>query len=180
MTGTGRSERPRSEQGVHRMENHQYSASYVGRVQDRAAREFLTATGLPVASVLFTADEADGPDLGGAVDREVVRIGYDVEGEGSYYVDAETGAVLYVEAYASTEFHVSASPQGFAECLEVFERKTSETAADADPDELEEITNSLRSAIEEIDPSTLREDPGFWHSLLFDVANGDYRADEEE
>lgn len=162
------------------MENHQYSDSHVGQVQDRAAREFLTTVGLPVASVLFTADEASGPDLDGAMDREAVRIGYDVEGEGSYYVECGTGAVLHVEEYTFTEFHVSASVQSFAECLEVFERRTSETAADADSDELEKIAESLRRALAEIDPSTLREDPGFWHSLLFDVAIGDYRADEEE
>lgn len=49
---------------------------------------------------------------------------------------------------------------------------------DADPDGMEKIAESLRRALAEIDPSTLREDPGFWHSLLFDVAIGDYRADE--
>ncbi|WP_405537717.1 hypothetical protein OG787_33580 [Streptomyces sp. NBC_00075] len=51
---------------------------------------------------------------------------------------------------------------------------------DADPDGMEKIAESLRRALAEIDPSTLREDPGFWHSLLFDVAIGDYRADEGE
>lgn len=56
----------------------------------------------PVASALFTADEASGPDLDGAVDRKVVRIGYDVEGEGSCCVECETGAVLHVEEYVFT------------------------------------------------------------------------------
>ena len=162
------------------MENHRYAVLYVERVRDRAAREFLTTVGLPSASLLFTADEAAarGREQGHPADREVVRLGYDVEGEGSYYVDCATSAVLYVEAHAFTAFHVSGSPRTFAECLAVFERKTSQAPVDAEREGWEDIAGSLRQSLAEIDPSTLRDDPGFWHSLLFDVAIGDY-GDEE-
>jgi hypothetical protein len=162
------------------MENHRYAVSYVERVEDRAAREFLTTVGLPASVILFTADEteAGGPEGGGAADREAIRIGYGVEGEGSYYVDCATGAVLYIEEHAYSEFHVSDSPQSFARCLEAFERATSGTTIDTAPEEWTEIAESLERTIAEIDPSALREDPGFWHSLLFDVSSGDY-VDEE-
>lgn len=162
------------------MENHRYAVLYVERVRDRAAREFLTTVGLPSASLLFTADEAAarGREQGHPADREVVRLGYDMEGEGAYFVECATGAVLYVEAYAFTAFHVSNSPRTFAECLEEVERKTSEAPFDAEPEDWEDIAESLRRSLAEIDPSTLRDDPGFWHSLLFDVAIGDY-SDEQ-
>jgi hypothetical protein len=86
------------------------SAEYV---RNPAVREFLVLDGLPSASGLFTAAEfkASEPErIGG---RDVVRIGHDGAGEGSYYVVCATGAVLYVEEYTYTEFHVSDSPQGF-------------------------------------------------------------------
>ncbi|MFF4588043.1 SUKH-4 family immunity protein [Streptomyces sp. NPDC001388] len=144
-------------------------------VRKAIAREFLVSGGLlSSASALFTAAESEVSEPERIGGRDVVRIGDDGEGDGRYFVDCATGAVLYVEAYASTEFHVSDSPQSFVRCLEEFERATSGASGDADPDEWTEIAESLERAIMAIDPSALREDPGFWHSLLFDVANGDY------
>ncbi|WP_330348708.1 SUKH-4 family immunity protein [Streptomyces sp. NBC_00582] len=145
------------------------------RVRQAAAREFLVTGGLPSsASGLFTAAESEGSEPERIGGRDVVRIGNDGEGDGGYFVDCATGAVLYVAAYAFTEFHVSESPQSFVRCLEEFERATSGAPRDADPDEWTRIAESLERTIAATDPSALREDPGFWHSLLFDVASGDY------
>lgn len=161
------------------MENHRYAVPRVERVRDRAAVEFLTTVGLPTVAPLFTPDEAAACDQekGRPTDREVVRLGHAPEAEGYYCMDCATGAVLYIEAYAYATFHVSGSPQAFAKCLEVFERTTSEAPADAEPEAWEDIAESLRRSLEEIDPSTLCDDPGFWHSLLFDVSIGDYSND---
>ncbi|MGW2890219.1 SUKH-4 family immunity protein [Streptomyces griseoruber] len=63
---------------------------------------------------------------------------------------------------------MSDSPQSFVRCLKEFERAASGASGDAEPDEWTEIAESLKLAIMAIDPSALHEDPGFWHSLLFD------------
>lgn len=43
---------------------------------------------------------------------------------------------------------------------------------------LEELADLLGRSLGEIDPSALDDDPGFWRSILFDVAIGDYVDDE--
>ncbi|GAA4588258.1 hypothetical protein GCM10023194_39430 [Planotetraspora phitsanulokensis] len=60
-----------------------------------------------------------------------------------------------------------------------FQTEISGIAAGADPDAFEELADSLSMAIERIDPSALLDDSGFWRSLLFDVAIGDYCGDEK-
>ncbi|GAA3807083.1 SUKH-4 family immunity protein [Streptomyces phyllanthi] len=71
---------------------------------------------------------------------------------------------------------MSNSPRDFAACLDVLDRGISEAPKEPnpEPEDWEEVAASLQQAIEAIDPSALHDDPGFWYSLLFDVANGDY------
>lgn len=167
------------------MEYHPYTVSYVARVRDRAASEFLSTVGLPAESRLFTAEEASASqDHDRIVTRRAVFVGFEAGdaavGPASYYVDCETGSVSYVTADGLASFHVSDSPRAFAACLEVFDKGISEALAEvkSEPEDWEEVAESLQKAIEVVDPSALREDPGFWHSLLFDVANGDYSEEE--
>ncbi|RBQ20031.1 hypothetical protein DP939_09370 [Spongiactinospora rosea] len=155
------------------MKNHHYSVDCVEPVQDDVARAFLVKVGLPARSGIFAATEAERGDVVGG--RNVLRLGYGTEGEGFYYVDCHDGAVLYVEEYESTEYHVNASPRHFSECLTVYAARTSDATPETGPEELEVLAAALRTEIERIDASSLADDPGFWRSLLFDVANGDYR-----
>ncbi|MFJ8113152.1 SUKH-4 family immunity protein [Streptomyces sp. NPDC096132] len=140
----------------------------------------MASVGLPASFILFTADETEtgGPEGGGAPVREAVRIGYGTEGEGAYYVDCATGTIDYIEEHTFSVLHVSDSPRSFARCLAAFEGATSGTTLDTSPEEWTDIAESLERTIAEIDPSALREDPGFWHSLLFDVSSGDYVGEE--
>ncbi|MFI0417202.1 SUKH-4 family immunity protein [Spongiactinospora sp. 9N601] len=125
------------------MKNHHYSADFVEPVQDDVARAFLVKVGLPARSGIFAATETErGYVVGG---RNVLRLGYGTESEGSYYLDCHDGSVLYVEEYESTEYHVNASPQHFTECLTVSAAKTSGIALEAGPDELEELAASLET-----------------------------------
>ncbi|SEE21352.1 SUKH-4 immunity protein [Streptomyces sp. 3213] len=164
---------------------HRYTVSYVAHVREKAAREFLSTIGLPAESRLFTAEEAlAGQDHDHLVTQEAVLVGLEVGdaavGPASYYVDCETGSVSYDTADGLASFHVSNSPRAFAACLEVFERGITEalTETKSEPEDWEEVAETLQQAIGAVDPSTLRDDPGFWHSLLFDVANGDYAGAE--
>jgi SUKH-4 immunity protein len=157
------------------MEIHQYSAGYVDPVTDTEIREFLVGVGMPLVPGIFTAMESESdPTFGGEADGVLLWIGYDTEGEGFYGVDCRSGEVFNVAEYNFKRFYVNSSPQRFAQCLTAFREWTSRVPCDADPVEFEEISKSLGGAIAQIDPTALCEDPGFWGSLLFDVANGDY------
>jgi SUKH-4 immunity protein len=161
---------------------HLYSADYVKCVHDERAREFLVKVGLPTVPGVFTASElrsghgseAPIPAAG------MLRIGYGVEGEGYYYVNCSSAAITYTESYEGSTYLVNSSPQSFADCLDIFQVETSRTMGTmgTNPARLEEAANSIGAAIEAIDSAAMRDDPGFWRSLLFDVANGDYSGDE--
>lgn len=162
--------------------NFRYSAGYVECIRDAAAREFLVAVGLPAMHVVFMARETPGE---GAVlrvaDRELLKIGLATESGdiGAYYVDCGAGEVLYVDAQDSSELHVNASPELFANCLRLFESKIEDAvqcSGDTDPEQLAEL---LEAEISRIDESALADDSGFWRFLLDDVAIGDYTEDEE-
>lgn len=137
--------------------------------------------GLPDVPGVFTASESTPQETPQELvaGRGTLKIGYGEEGEGFYCVDRESGAVLYVESYERSGFFVNSSPQTFAKCLELFQEETSRLTVELDPSEFEEAAASLGRGIEEIDSPAMSEDPGFWRSLLFDVAIGDYCGDSE-
>ncbi|MFG2056118.1 SUKH-4 family immunity protein [Micromonospora sp. NPDC048930] len=94
-------------------------------------------------------------------------------------MDCGAGEVLYVDAQDSSELHVNASPELFANCLRLFESKIEDAvqcSGDTDPEQLAEL---LEAEISRIDESALADDSGFWRFLLDDVAIGDYTEDEE-
>lgn len=163
--------------------NFRYAAEYVECVRDGAAREFLVTVGLPAMHVVFVAREAPGDRAVLRVaDRELLAIGLATESGdvGAYHVDCGTGEVVYVDAQASSELHVNASPELFANCLRLFESRIEdavEGSGDPDPEQLAEL---LEVEISRIDGSALADDSGFWRSLLDDVAIGDYTEDEED
>ncbi|MFF1449374.1 hypothetical protein ACFVYF_14655 [Streptomyces sp. NPDC058274] len=70
------------------------------------------------------------------------------------------------------------SLRNFSKCLILFEGEVARSADEVDPEFLEELTGLLVTLIAEVDPPTLEDDPGFWRSILFDVAIGDYASSE--
>lgn len=161
------------------MVNHRYSIEYVACVRNSTAREYLSLVGLPAEHVLFLASEAAG---GGGVekveDRDLLKLGSGGDGDDAYCVDCESGEVFYRGSDDSSLFSVNSSPQKLSECLSVFELETARSAGEGDPEMLEELADLLGRSLGEIDSAALRDDPGFWRSILFDVAIGDYVDDE--
>ncbi|MGW2387241.1 SUKH-4 family immunity protein [Streptomyces sp. NPDC001658] len=161
------------------MANHRYSIEYVACVRNSAAREYLSSVGLPVEHVLFSASEAaDGRGVEKVEDRDLLKLGSGGDGDDAYCVDCETGEVFYHGSGDPSMFFVNSSPQKLSECLSVFERETARFAGEGDPEVLEELADLLGSSLGEIDSMALHDDPGFWRSILFDVAIGDYTDDE--
>ncbi|MET9482676.1 SUKH-4 family immunity protein [Streptomyces sp. NPDC006638] len=148
-------------------------------MRNSAARDYLSSVGLPVEHVLFSASEAAG---GGRVenveDRDLLKLGSGGDGDDAYCVDCKTGEVFYRGSGDPSLFSVNSSPQKLSECLSVFELEIARSAGGDDPEMLEELADLLGRSLGEIDPPALREDPGFWRSIIFDVAIGDYVDDE--
>jgi hypothetical protein len=167
-----------SRQGYRLTNVHRYSAEYVEIVADPAARDFLAGVGLHVVPGIFTpaesprdrvfADEAAGV---------LLRISLGTEGGGFFGVDLLRGEVIYVAEYDFERFYVNSSPELFAGCLEAFQEHVARCADAGDDADFEEISGSLAGVIEGIDPPAMRDDPGSWRSLLFDMATGDYCGD---
>ncbi|MBT2487500.1 SUKH-4 family immunity protein [Streptomyces sp. ISL-96] len=161
------------------MANHHYSIEYVACVMNVAARECLSLVGLPVEHVLFAASEAAGGGIVRVDGRDLLKLGSGGDGDNAYRVDCETGEVLYVGTDNPSTFLVNSSPQNLCECLNVFELEIARSSGEDDPAMLEELAKLLGRSLEEIDSSALQGDRGFWRSILFDVAIGDY-VDHEQ
>jgi hypothetical protein len=145
----------------------------VAAVRPPDAREFLSDVGLPTDHVLFAPSK--GSSALSVEDRQVLPIGTgDPDSDDAYVIDTATGEILYLNRVDLSLTHVSASPRKFDDLLRVFESET--TAVADDP---EDVADRIRLQIENIDPTALDEDPGFWGNVLFDVANGDYTDDED-
>ncbi|MFI6885303.1 SUKH-4 family immunity protein [Streptosporangium canum] len=82
--------------------------------------------------------------------------------------------MLYVGRDDPSLFLVNSSPQKLSECLNVFKLEIARSAGEDDPAILEELADTLERSLGEIDSSALEDDPGFWRSILFDAAIGDY------
>jgi hypothetical protein len=159
------------------MNGHRYSAKYVEIVADPAARDFLVSVGLPaVPGVFAPAEPASGCAFGDEATGVLLRIDDGTEGGGFFGVGRLHGEIIYVAEFNSKRFYVNSSPELFARCLEAFQGHILRCPDAGDCRELDGISDSLGKVIEGIDPSAMRDDPGFWRSLLFDVANGDYRG----
>jgi SUKH-4 immunity protein len=157
------------------MDVHRYSAKYVEIVADTAARDFLVGVGLPaVPGVFAPAEPPSDRAFGNEATGVLLRIDDGTEGGGFFGVGCLHGEIIYVAEFNSRRFYVNSSPELFARCLEAFHDHVLRCPDAGDRTELEGISDSLSKIIEGIDPSAMRDDPGFWHSLLFDVANGDY------
>lgn len=142
-------------------------------------RGYLASVGLPVDHVLFSAAESADGGIGRSEGRDLLSLGSGGDGDDVYCIDCETGEVFYGGPGDVPSFFVNSSPRELSEFLSVFEAETGRSAGEDDPTALEELADLLMRSFKRIDSAALVDDPGFWRSILFDVAIGDYSDDEE-
>ena len=154
---------------------HRYPPRFVAPVRVAEAREFLVTAGLPEQSSIFAAAEGPARSLDG---RELLQVS-DTEDGGTYFIDCGSGEIVLIDDFggkmAPNLVSVNASPRQFSACVGVLEELTIGSAVD----EAEEIAARLLIEIEAIDPSAVRDEFGFWRSLLIDVAIGVYADDDD-
>lgn len=156
------------------MASHRYSIEYVVRVRNPPARGFLSSVGLPVGHILFSASEAAGGGIEWVDGRDLLKLGSGGDGDDAYYIDCETGEIFYVGPGDPSTLLVNSSPQKLFECLNVFDLEITRSAGGGNAVALEELADLLGRSLGEIDSAALEDDSGFWRSILFDVATGDY------
>jgi hypothetical protein len=69
---------------------------------------------------------------------------------------------------------VNADLERFVTSVEEFDARAPFYEGHITAEQLEESALALRSRLAEIDPTSLREEDGFWDTLIFDVGLGDY------
>lgn len=156
------------------MRNQRLLPGQTSAIVAEGARSFLQHEGVPVDGVLNEVDEAAGSavQVGGTV---LVRIGRDRSTGGSYVVDGDDGSVGLVGVDLAESVYVNRSPHAFALSLTEFEvAVNSDEIASGEPEDLERAAERFRARLMEIDPTALGEETGFWGTLIFDLANGDY------
>ncbi|WP_433510204.1 SUKH-4 family immunity protein [Nonomuraea sp. CA-143628] len=156
------------------MANHRYSIEYVACVRNPTAREYLSSVGLPAGHVLFSASEAVDGGIERVEGRDLLKLESGGGGDDVCCIDCETGQVFYVGLDDSSTVLLNSSPQKLSECLNVFDLEITRSAGEDDQAALEELADQLGRSLGEIDSAALEDDPGFWRSILFDVAIGDY------
>lgn len=150
-----------------------YPDRAVSPLADAAARSYLTTVGLTREHPLFSArgpDEVTVDDRGG---RTLLCLGEVNPHHQRLCVDAGTGEVVSLLLSGGIS-HLNDSVAQFARSLEAFSARFPFYAENAELEEREEAADELRDTLLEIDPSALREDPGYWYGILHDVAMGDY------
>jgi hypothetical protein len=121
---------------------------------------------VPVEPVARTVEKDD-------VVRSLLKVGQGGDYE-EFCVDNDSGEIVSLSTSDSTIWHVNNSPVMFKWCLEEFAARFPYGNGDLDLPEREALAADLAGALLGIDATVLDEDPGFWHSLLGDVAIGDY------
>jgi hypothetical protein len=146
-------------------------------IADRVVRVFLAEVGLPHDHLLFAASDPLPRFVQvGGVERQLLRVG-DGGLTDEFCVDCQTGELVSFNRADSTVWHVNRSVQEFASCLQAFSDGLPYGTDDADPEELEEQAGRLGEVLTRIDPTVMDDDPGYWHTVLGDVAIGDYAQD---
>jgi hypothetical protein len=154
-----------------------YPEATVAEVHDDDARSFLVEQGVPTDHLLFRANDPSEVFRIESNDGRIwVCIGSVGESE-HLCVDARTGSVAGINPDTGDVWHVNSSVRAFAQSLAVFADGYPFYPPDNDAEQQEQAAERLRRTLLNIDATALREDPGFWNTILFDVANGDYTDD---
>jgi hypothetical protein len=154
-----------------------YDAAALEPLRHQDARRFLQDVGLPREHLLFAFAEPGVRTVAvNGSERRLLKIGEggDVE---EFCVDVESGEVVVLNTADSSVWHVNAAPDTFAASLEEFTSRFPYGDQETDLPEREALAQALGRALVEIDGTALREDPGYWHTILGDVAIGDYVDD---
>jgi hypothetical protein len=156
------------------LRRHRYEARAVASLGEIPGRGFLEEVGLHEETFLFVPAEPVPRHLDAeGARREFLRIGQGGDYE-EFCVDVHSGEVVSLGISDSSVWHVSASVEKFDKCLNEFEAGFPYGDADSELPEREALADALKRALLDIDGTVCDEDPGFWYSLLSDVAIGDY------
>jgi hypothetical protein len=93
-------------------------------------------------------------------------------------LDVVTGEVVAVNPADASVWHVNESVQQFARSLAAFTERFPFYEQGAESEIHEAAAREFQSCLAGIDHTALDEDPGFWFTLLHDIAIGDY-SDED-
>ncbi|MFZ4154161.1 SUKH-4 family immunity protein [Streptomyces pseudogriseolus] len=151
-----------------------YAIQSLEGLRNDPARRFLSDVGLPAENLLFGFAQPLARQVkedGG--ERKFIRVGEGGDDE-EFCVDVETGEVVCVNLADSSVWHVSESPEKFLACLEEFMSRYPYGGSDSELEDREVMANALKEALFAIDATAFDEDPGYWYTILGDVAIGDY------
>lgn len=151
-----------------------YAPEAVSSLVDATARDFLTTQGLPSEHLLFGARDPDLVRLESAASgRQFLRVGVVGNAE-DLCIDIATGEVVATHRSDGSVWHVNADIVKYAAALEAFTSRFPFYELGSDPESWENAANQFRDVLIQIDPTAFSEDPGYWYTILNDIAIGDY------
>ncbi|WP_285101058.1 SUKH-4 family immunity protein [Promicromonospora sp. MEB111] len=151
-----------------------YSKQALADLRNEPAKRFLSEVGLPAEDLLFGFAEPTTRRVeanGGA--RTIIRVGEGGDGA-DFCADVVSGEVVFLNLADNSVWHVSASPEQFLACLEEFARRYPFGSIEGELEEREVLAEALKEALLAIDSTVFDDDPGYWFTILNDVAIGDY------
>jgi hypothetical protein len=89
-------------------------------------------------------------------------------------IDIETGHVVAIHGADGSVWHVNANVIKFADSLKSFASSFPFYRSGSDPTEWESAAQRFHETLENLDETAFAEDPGYWHTILHDIAIGDY------
>ncbi|NJQ04591.1 SUKH-4 family immunity protein [Streptomyces lonarensis] len=151
-----------------------YAIQSLKGLRNDPARRFLGDVGLPADNLLFGFAEPIARQVEAyGSEREFIRVGESGDDE-EFCVDIDTGEVVCINLADASVWHVSESPEKFLACLEEFTSRYPYGESASELEDREVMANTLKEALLAIDATVFDEDPGYWYTILGDVAIGDY------
>lgn len=153
-----------------------YPAYIADQVRDPAARQHLQDEGLPDEHVLFRIYPPSKAVLRHLPNgKEALCIGVDHEVL-DLCIDVDSGAVFEIHSADDSVWHVNASTQQFAMCLDAFSRRYPFGDSSNDLDVAEQGAAEFAAEVRAIDNSALDAEGCFWDTVVVDILSGDYAA----
>jgi hypothetical protein len=153
-----------------------YPPEVATKVAHNGAQRYLVDHGLPDQHLLFKIYPPSDVTVRRMPDgNEALLIGVD-RNVLDLCIDGRSGAVIEVNRIDESVWHVNGSVRQFVECLEEFNRRYPFGESSNDLDAAEMAADEFASAVREIDDAALDTEQGYWDSVIFDIANGDYAA----
>lgn len=154
-----------------------YTEEAVAPLESSQAKAYLVHQGMPEDHLLFRAYSSDEVHPAASPDGRTWLCVGEVGDAEKLCVDVRSGHVADLNDISGEVWHVNASVAQFAQSLAAFAARFPFYPADDDMERKEKAAENLRSVLSSLDPTALEGDAGYWDTILFDVANGDY-ADE--